>query len=180
LFVAAVKQRYGDMAGQFLKAYPADSDPQALESAYASYCDKRSWEMRYWARMQTKTGHRPAYRYYFSHRPPGPEGERLGAFHALDLAHVFGNFMIYPFPWDDTDRKLSETIMSYWTNFAKTGDPNGAGLPKWPAYDPADDNVLDFGDPVSVRTHVHQAELDFFDACHASLAAAQSTRTGVR
>jgi len=136
--------------------------------------------MRYWARMQTKTGHRPAYRYYFSHRPPGPEGERLGAFHALDLAHVFGNFMIYPFPWDDTDRKLSETIMSYWTNFAKTGDPNGAGLPKWPAYDPADDNVLDFGDPVSVRTHVHQAELDFFDACHASLAAAQSTRTGVR
>jgi len=181
LFVADVKKRYGDMAGQFLKIYPADSDAKALESAYASFRDEVfGWEMRHWARMQTKTGHRPAYRYYFSHRPPGPEGERLGAFHGLDVAYVFGNFMIYSFPWDDTDRKLSETIMSYWTNFAKTGDPNGAGLPKWPAYNPADDNVLDFGDPVSVLTHVNQAALDFFDAYRASRAAAQSTRTGPR
>jgi len=126
-----------------------------------------------------KTGRRPAYRYYFSHRPPGPGGERLGAFHALDIAYVFGNFT-FPFPWDDTDRKLSDTIMTYWTNFAKTGDPNGAGLPEWPAYNPADDNVLDFGDPVTVRTHVNQAGLDFFDAYHASLAGAPPTLTGAR
>jgi para-nitrobenzyl esterase len=70
--------------------------------------------------------------------------------------------------------------MSYWTNFAKTGDPNGAGLPKWPAYNPDDDNVLDLGDPVSVRTHVNQAGLDFFDTYGASLATAQSNRTRPR
>jgi para-nitrobenzyl esterase len=180
LFVAGVKQRYGNMAGQFLKAYPADSDARAIESAYASFRDEIiGWNMRDWARMQTKTGHRSAYRYYFSHRPPGPEGKRLGAFHALDLAYVFGNFT-YQFPWDDTDRKLSDTVMSYWTNFAKTGDPNGAGLPKWPPYNLADDNVLDFGDSVSVRTHVNQSGLDFYDAYHASLAAAQPPRSGAR
>jgi para-nitrobenzyl esterase len=180
VFVAGANQRFGDMAGQFLKAYPADSDAQAVESAYASVRDELfGWNMRDWARMQTKTGHRPVYRYYFSHRPPGPEGERLRAFHGLDIAYVFGNFT-FPFPWDDTDRKLSNTVISYWTNFAKTGDPNGAGLPKWPAYDLVDDNALDFGDPVSVRMHVNQAGLDFFDAYHASLAVAQPTRTGAR
>ena len=177
-FVARVKQRYGDVAGEFLKIYPAGSDAQAVESAYASFSDEVGWEMRHWARLQTKTGHRPAYRYYFSHRPPGPQGEQLGAFHALELAYVFGNFMIYPFPWDDTDRKLSETIISYWTNLAKTGDPNGEGLPKWPAYNPADDNVLDFADPVTVRAHVNQAGLDFIDTYGASHPAAPSAGTG--
>jgi para-nitrobenzyl esterase len=78
------------------------------------------------------------------------------------------------------DRKLSETIMSYWTNFATTGDPNGAGLPQWPAYNSDQDNVLDLGDAVSVRTHVNQAGLDFLDVYHAALAAAQSNRTGAR
>jgi para-nitrobenzyl esterase len=107
------------------------------------------------------------------------EYARLGSFHALDLAYVFGNFT-NQFPWDDTDRKLSATVMSCWTNFAKTGDPNGAGLPKWPAYDLADDNALDFGDRVSVRTHVNQSGLDFYDAYHTSLAAAQQTRAGAR
>jgi hypothetical protein len=48
------------MAGQFLKIHPADSDAQALKSAYASFCDEEfGWDMRHWARMQTKTGHRP-------------------------------------------------------------------------------------------------------------------------
>jgi para-nitrobenzyl esterase len=179
-FVAVVKQRYGDMAGQAIKLYPAESDAQATESAYALARDEWfGWNMREWARMQVRTGHHPAYRYYFSHRPPGPEGERLGAFHEIDLAYVFGNFT-FPFPWDDTDRKLSETIMVYWTNFAKTGDPNGAGLSRWPAYSPADDNVLDFGDQVSVRTRVNQAGLDFFDAYRASLTSARPSGTGTK
>jgi para-nitrobenzyl esterase len=121
--------------------------------------------MRTWARLQMKTGHRPVYRYYFSRKPPGTEGGRLGAFHALDLQYVFGNFT-FPFPWDDADRKLSDLIISYWTNFAKTGAPNGVGVPAWPAYNPAEDNVIEFGNKVSVRTHVNQAGLDFFDAYH--------------
>jgi para-nitrobenzyl esterase len=175
LFVAGAKERYGGMADQFLRAYPADSDAQAIESAYEVMRDEMfGWNMREWARMQAKTGHYPAYRYYFSHRPPGPEGERLGASHGVDIAYVFGNLSVFPFPWNDADRRLSEEIMSYWTNFAKTGDPNGMGLPKWPVYNRADDNVLDFGDPVSVRMHVNQAGLDAFDAYHDSLAARPS------
>lgn len=172
-FIATAKQRYGAMADQFLKAYPADSDAEAIESAYDSARDESfGWNMREWARMQTKTGHHPAYRYYFSHRPPGPEGQKRGAFHTSELAYVFGNFA-FPFPWEDADRQLSAAMMSYWTNFAKTGNPNGPGLPNWPAYNPTEDNVLDFDVPITVRTHVNQAGLDFFDAYHASLSAAR-------
>jgi para-nitrobenzyl esterase len=60
-------------------------------------------------------------------------------------------------------------MTSYWTNFAKTGNPNGAGLPKWQAYNSGDDNVLELDDPISMRTHVNSAGLDCFDAFHKSL-----------
>jgi len=171
-FAAEAKQRYGDFAEQFLKAYPATSDAEAIASAYGSFRDERfGWDMRTWARMQTKTGHKPIYRYYFSHVPPGPQAEEFGAFHTSEIAYVYGNFNMYPFPYGDTDHRLSEMMMSYWTNFAKTGDPNGPGLPKWSAYDIADDNVMEFGDQPSMRTHVNQAGLDFFDAYHATLPA---------
>jgi para-nitrobenzyl esterase len=178
-YIAEVKLRYGDLAGQFLDAYPAATDAQAVASTYASFRDERfGWEMRTWARMQTKTGHKSVYRYYFGHPPPGRAGEQLGAFHTSEIAYVFGNSSMYLSPWGDTDRKLSETMMSYWTNFAKTGDPNGAGLPDWPAYDPVEDDVLAFADSVKVRTHINQAGIDFFEAYHASLPAAQSVPTG--
>jgi para-nitrobenzyl esterase len=120
--------------------------------------------------MQTKTGHHPIYRYYFSHRPPGDRGKLLGAFHASEIPYVFGNFT-WPFPYDDADKKLSDAVMSYWTNFAKTGDPNAGTLTNWPGYISEKDNVLEFGDPIHVSTHVNQRGLDFYDAYHQSLAA---------
>ncbi len=172
-FVAGVRQRYGNFADQFLKTYPAESDDQAVLSFYAAYRDQVfGWEMRTWARMAAKTGHQPAYLYYFSHRPPGPQSARLRAFHAAELAYVFGNF-VWPFPWEDADRKLSDTITSYWVNFATTGNPNGARLAKWPAYNATDDQALEFGDQIGVRSQVNQAGLDFFDRYYQSLAEAK-------
>jgi para-nitrobenzyl esterase len=56
-------------------------------------------------------------------------------------------------PWDPVDRKLSDVVSSYWTNFAKKGDPNGAGLPQWRPYDPATHMTMELGDssgPISV------------------------------
>jgi para-nitrobenzyl esterase len=174
LFTAQAKQRFGSLNGQYLDAYPAGSDAEAVASFYASFRDDIfGWEMRTWARMQTKTGHHPVYRYYFSHRPPGPQSERLRAFHASEIPYVFGNFT-WPFPWNDADRNLSNVMMGYWTNFAKTGDPNAGGLPKWPVYNSESDNVIDLGDSVSVKTNVNQRGLDFYDEYHKSLAAARS------
>ena len=173
MFVAGVRQRYGNLADHFLKVYPAGSDEEAVASFYAAYRDQVfGWEMRTWARMEAKSGHHRAYLYYFSRRPPGPQSRRFGAFHASEIAYVFGNF-VWPFPWEEADRELSDAISSYWVNFAATGDPNGAGLAKWPAYNPATDQSLEFGDRISVRSELNKPGLDFFDAYYASLAAKQ-------
>ena len=173
LFIAGSHMRYGTLADQFLKAYPAGSDAEAVASFYAAFRDSVfGWQMRTWVRMQTKTGHHEAYLYYFTHRPPGPQRDQLRAFHAADLPYVFGNFA-WPFPWEDTDHKLSDAMITYWTNFAKTGNPNGAagaGVPvKWPAYDSATDQAIEFGDQIKIRSQVNKAGLDFFDVYEQSL-----------
>jgi para-nitrobenzyl esterase len=170
MFIGGVHQRYGSQADALLKVYPAGSDEQAVSSFYSAYRDQVfGWEMRTWARIATKTGHQPAYMYYFSRRPPGPQSARLRAFHASEIAYVFGTF-IWPFPWEDTDKKLSDAITGYWVNFAANGNPNGGSLTKWPAYNAKDDQALEFGDQITVRSEVNKAGLDFFDGYYQSLA----------
>ena len=177
-FTVGVHSRYGNLADSFLKLYPADSDEQAVKSFYSAYRDQTfGWEMRTWARMQTRTGHHPTYLYYFTRIPAGPIGQRLGAFHALEIAYVFGNFP-WPFSWNEADHKLSDAITSYWANFAKTGDPNGEGLPKWPAYASESDQALELGENIAVRSQTNKAGLDFFDGYFQSLKTPQQVAGG--
>lgn len=174
-FTEGVHQRYGALADSFLKTYPASSDEEAVSSFYAAYRDQTfGWEMRTWARMEVKTGHHPVYLYYFSHRPPGPQRDRLRAFHASEIPYVFGNFF-WQFPWEEADHKLSDIVSTYWVNFARTGNPNGSGLAQWPAYNPATDEALEIGDAVSARSQVNKTGLDFFDDYYQSLAKAATS-----
>jgi para-nitrobenzyl esterase len=165
-FTKNVQSRFGARADAFLKIYPAgSSDHDATASYFAALRDEQfGWNARVWARIQTQTGHRRAYRYYFSRVPPG-RGSRLGAFHGSEMAYVFEN---YPFRiyYQNEDRQLGETISTYWVNFARRGDPNGPGIPNWPAYDPLKDEVLVFGDQVATQSHVNAAGLDFFDVIY--------------
>ena len=63
----------------------------------------------------------------------------------------------------DLDRQLAEMMSAYWVNFAKTGDPNGKGLPKWTPYNAKDEPYMDFGDVVQMRNHLLKEQLDFLE-----------------
>ena len=127
--------------------------------------------MRTWARNNTANGKAPAFLYFFTRVPPG--APKLGAYHASEIAYVFGNLGTRR-PWEDADRKLSDTMSSYWANFAATGNPNGKGLPKWPVYSAAADESMIFGDTVAVQPNINKVTLDFFDRFNESQRAPRS------
>jgi para-nitrobenzyl esterase len=167
-FVEQSRSRFGDKTDEFLKLYPAGSDEEAMASHYASFRDfSFGWQMRTWVRMQAKTGKSKAFLYYFDRVPPGPDSGRYGAFHASEIAYVFEN-LLPPRPWEDTDRKLSEAVSSYWVNFAATGDPNGKGLAKWSPYKESRDVALELGDKIAPLPELHKAALDFLDTYFAA------------
>jgi para-nitrobenzyl esterase len=136
-YVAGVRKGYGAYADKILAAYPAKDDAQALRSARDLFRDTGfAWHTWAWARWQSEKGKNKAYVYYFRQRPPYPDIPQFkdwGASHGSEIQYVFGN-LAPPMPWRDEDRQVSDRMMSYWVNFAATGDPNGPELPSWPAF----------------------------------------------
>jgi len=93
----------------------------------------------------------PVYFFVFSRVPPTEEGSRLGAFHSAEIPYVFGTLNSSD-GYIATDFALSEKMMDYWVNFAKTGDPNGAGLPVWPVYDRQNESYQEFGEEITTKS----------------------------
>lgn len=169
-FVEQARRRFGSQAGAYLKLYPANSEQQATRSEVASLTD---WffaaPMRDWVQLQTETGKAKAYLYLFSHGPPVPaasyHGAFHGAFHAAEVFYVFDSMNLHPnWAWTEADRRLSRTMMSYWVNFARMGNPNGRGLPHWPAYNEKDQEVMDLGTRIEARQEPDRRRLDWWVA----------------
>lgn len=166
-FIQQSQRRFGDMADAFLKLYPAGSDEEANASQLAAFRDEIAWVMRNWARLESKTGKTKAYVYYFTHEPPaapgGKGGRGRGATHTAEIPYVFQ--VQGSRAWTDTDRQLSDTMSSYWVNFAASGDPNGKGLLKWPAFDENKaPNLMVLGDKVEPGTMLTPAQAAFYQA----------------
>jgi para-nitrobenzyl esterase len=108
---------------------------------------------------------KPAYVYRFTRLAPGSDPIKVGAFHSAELGYVFGTQTSIDRPWSDRDRALSDQMEQYWTNFAKTGDPNAAGLPEWPRYGASADDVIGLGDktgPIPVLDPERKALFDAY------------------
>jgi para-nitrobenzyl esterase len=117
---------------------PAD-DRAALEAFISFESDMRfGWNMWAWARLHAAAGRRNTYYYRFAHTPAG----QGGATHGAEMSYVFDHLNLYDARWTQSDRRLAQTLIAYWTNFARTGDPNGAGLPDWPEFERSNQRVL--------------------------------------
>jgi para-nitrobenzyl esterase len=90
----------------------------------------------------------------------------VGAVHSGEIVYAFGTFGCAPkVPWQPVDWRLSDTMMTYWTNFAKTGDPNGPGVPPWPRYRAEDGHqVMHLGADVLASPEAHRDRYEFWDA----------------
>jgi para-nitrobenzyl esterase len=75
-----------------------------------------------------------------------------GATHCAETKFLLGDFRRSSWgQWNNEDRKLTETVIKYWTRFAATGNPNGPSVPEWPSYDDRTDLCLEFGREVRSR-----------------------------
>jgi para-nitrobenzyl esterase len=139
--------RWGGLAERGLAAYPPVDDANAAADSSAVFADNMQWIMRLFAAQQRAAGRR-AYVYHFAHAPPYAPGARnLGVCHTCELPYVFDNLAaprLYPDSSSPelatasaADRELARVMSAYWVNFARSGDPNGPGLPAWPQIDSA-------------------------------------------
>jgi para-nitrobenzyl esterase len=175
-FIAQVRDRFADRADQFLKIYPAGNDTESNTAQVKSFNDEVAWNMRSWAVSQSKRGKGKSYLYYFTKVPPanGNQPSR-GAIHTAEIPYALGNA---PRNWTDSDRALSETMTSYWANFAATGDPNGKGLPVWPQFKGANGKAMVLGDKVEAGEPLDAARIALYDFAFARMmAASPSTRS---
>jgi para-nitrobenzyl esterase len=164
-FTADAQKRYGDKAAAFLKVYTADSPEDVKESAAELARDQflgfATWQ---WIEAQAATGHAPVYRYFFTHVQPPPNDVR-GAYHSADIEFVFEDLDWKKMDWRPEDKQLSSLMAAYWTNFAKNGDPNGAGLPAWPVYKEADGyQLMDLDIPAHAMPEAHRDRFLFMQA----------------
>ncbi len=146
-YIDSVKQRYGPFADRLLKAYPVGTDSVPKTARDLSRDSAFGWHTWIWARLQAKMGKSKAYYYYFDQHPEypsdSPQADR-GSPHGQDVAYVFGHLNASSPRTTETDLAISEAMMTYWTDFAKYGHPNGDGVPEWPAFSDANPVVMYF------------------------------------
>jgi len=131
--------------------------PPAQAGLASAYADRRTFEAhvlsdiifgepaRYLAALHAANG-QPTFLYRFSALSPAMRGKLGGAPHASEREYVFETLNASPWPTGGDDAKVAAAMSGYWTTFAKRGDPNGGGRPKWPAYRKASDQLLNFTD----------------------------------
>lgn len=159
-YAGVVCELYGDRAEEALQLYPATTEEEVIQAATDLAGDRfigfSTWK---WYDLHRQTGEAPVYRYFYTHpRPPmrpemgdaapglaggvvtGPAAEAnrppppRGAVHSAEIEYAMGNLDTNPvYAWTEDDYRVSEVVQGYFANFVKTGDPNGPGLPAWPA-----------------------------------------------
>ena len=162
----SAKRTFGQFADEAKRVYPGNTD----EEAYFSSCDTFrdmgfAWPSFAWVSLQSKTGKSPAYAAYLAQPSTmsfAGNKKRRGVAHADDILYLNNAFLSQPdkFP---AEAAVAEIIQQYWVNFAKTGNPNGKGLPYWPAFDKDKPTTMQFSNGASLVTVPNREQINFID-----------------
>jgi len=164
-YIEAVRKRYGLYAERLLELYPP-GDGKVAKSARDLMRDSAfGWHTWTWARLQAANGKSKVFLYYFDQHPENFAAGSMtgiGAPHAAELPYAFQHLGLPKMPpATSDDTAISNAMAAYWTNFAKTGDPDETGLPKWPEFREAGSQAMYFaGTP-------HPASIDNEDGLKA-------------
>ena len=146
-YVAAVKARYGPFADKLIAAYPPGSGTVAKTARDLTRDAAFGWHTWIWARLEAQTGKSKVFYYCFDQHPEYPADSPragYGSPHGADVSYVFQHLNTSNPQITKSDLAISEAMATYWTNFAKRGDPNGEGVPAWPAFSDAKPVVMYF------------------------------------
>jgi para-nitrobenzyl esterase len=165
-FESLIRDGYGKQSAAVLAAYAHATDADAAKAGKDIMRDALfGWPTWAWAMLQSEKGKGHAYVYYFDHRTPQSP---TGANHGSEIAFVFRNLVgggpvgLAGAPRPE-DNAMSELMSSYWVNFAKTGDPNGPGLPAWPAFSTSAQNAMIFDAMPGARPLPNMTQIKAFD-----------------
>ena len=160
--------QFGELEAEALAAFDPEGNKEFAE-VITKFNTDWAWgePARMTARAFVAKGE-PAYIYQFGYVPASMrERARYGAGHGSEVSYVFNTLHARrgaPEPTTE-DKELAQIMNSYWTNFAKTGDPNGEGLPLWPLYNTQKEEILDIesdGTPVG-KSDPRKARLDVIE-----------------
>ena len=165
----------GDYASDMAKVVPPDSPQRdqhfivdamgdakgALNQAYSAIWFSYSHYL--WNNYMVKQG-KPAYEYYFT-----KTNNSLSNYHAGEIPYAYGNLWRHPGLYNEDDYKLSDIMQQYFVNFAKTGDPNGEGLPKWEARTVGNNQLLQLDTEIKMTEDPNEKLYDIIDKYEESL-----------
>jgi len=156
-----VQVKYGTKTDEFLSIFPATTDEEAKEA-------KLKQGLLGFAGMPSHllaiSTNKPSYLYHFSHVPPDkPNFPNYGAFHTSEVPYALHTLHTWNRDWQQLDKDLENTMAAYWVNFAKTGNPNGTGLPEWKTYDKQAGYIMVLGDKVEIKKGLFKKEFDFLE-----------------
>jgi len=152
-YVASTQKRYGPFAEKLIKADPAGANSVPKTARDLMRDAAFGWQTWAWATLQAQSGKAKVFYYHFDqhaeHAAGSPEADH-GTPHGMDVPYVFQTLDPKDAKLTVGDRAISETMSTYWTNFAKHGNPNGPGVPVWPEFTTKNRPVMYFHDTAAV------------------------------
>ena len=157
-YVEDLKEMVGDYNEELAAMYPASDDDQAKANLYELYgVAWFDYSHHTWSDYMAAEN-RDVYLYYFNKDNGG-----LGVWHSGEVPYAYGNLDLSSGNYDDVDEYVSDTMVAYWTNFAKTGNPNASGLPKWERYNDDPTQILEFADDIKMIDNKYTKTFEVFD-----------------